>query len=106
MAARGDGLAGDLGDQGIAILEVAIRGGATDADRAGHFGERKTVGAAGRDHVERRFDQGLAQIAVVVGGAGGALRAEGHVRRGNMAAWSAVSGSLVSAARWFAVDSN
>jgi len=55
-----------FGDQGAAIIEVTIGRGRRNARKLGGFGEGESARAALSDERARRFDQRIAQIAVVV----------------------------------------
>ena len=63
-----------FGDKGAAVAEMAVRRGGTDPGRTGEFGEGKAAQTALGDQTQRRLDQRLTQVAVMV-----ALAGERHV---------------------------
>jgi hypothetical protein len=56
----------DLRHQRVAVAEMPVGSGGTDSGRACHFGEAEPRWAALGDQRQRRGDQRLAQVAVVV----------------------------------------
>jgi hypothetical protein len=58
---------GHGGNEGPPILEMAIRRGLTHSRRARHSAESESLGALLTQDLNRRIDEGLSQIAVVIG---------------------------------------
>ena len=59
----------DIGDQRLAVAEMPVWRGRANPRRAGGLGESEPGGALARDQIERRLDQRLPQIAVVIAAA-------------------------------------
>src|SRR5215472_15831497 len=57
---------GDLGDEGVAVAEVAIGCGGADPGGARQLGEAESRGPTHRDQLECDADQSLTEITVMV----------------------------------------
>src|SRR5205807_2981891 len=60
---------GDIGDQRVAVAEMAVGRSRADPGPARRLGKGKAGRPLARDQIERRLDQRLAQIAVVIAAA-------------------------------------
>ncbi len=72
---------GQFGHQGAAVAEVAIRRGGADPRGPCQLGEGKAAQPALADKAARRFDQRLAQVAVMVAVAGERHVKAAYIRR-------------------------
>ncbi len=70
VEARGEALEaalGDLGEEGVAIAEVAVRRGRADAGEPRRFGQAEAERAVLLDQLARRLEQHLFEVAVMIG---------------------------------------